>query len=111
LKKNYRLFATTGGGEAFANRRYDIYLRNDQKDEDYTQMPPMGGPYALEQLVQFLKGKISPGSYKKWDLIRNTTKETLGSIALLPSDIGLAWNRLIQASHEKRCYQYSKIKP
>ena len=74
-------------------------------------MPPMSGPYPLEQLVQVLRGNIRPGSYGKWDLLQNTAEGILDSVALLPADIGLAWGRLIQASHAARCSQYLEIKP
>ena len=72
-------------------------------------MLPMNGPYPLEQLIQFLKGN-QPSPLKKWELLRKASEEILVSIALLPADISLAWNRLIQASHEERCSKYLMVK-
>jgi hypothetical protein len=109
-KGNYHLFATTGGGKAFSRKRYDIYLRNDQKDKNYTKMLPMNGPYPLEQLVQFLKGNTRPSFLNKWELLQKASKESLISISLLPTDVYSAWNRLIQAPHLERCPEYPKIK-
>ena len=109
-KENYHLFATTGGGKAFSRRRYDLYLRNDQKDKNYTKMLPMTGPYPLEQLVQFLKGNARPSSLNKWELLQKASKESLISITLLPTDVYSAWNRLVQAPHFERCPEQLKLK-
>jgi len=106
-EKNYHLFATTGGGKPFEKRRYDIYLRNDQADEDFTKMPAMEGKL-LEQLVQLLKGKIH--QYETWPLLRNSGIDVMDSIARFPADIGLAWSRLRNSSHMDRCSQYLESK-
>ena len=102
------MFATTGGGKAWEERRFDIYLRNDQADEDFTKMPTMKQAQLLEQLIQLLKGKIP--QYETWPLLRNSGIDVMDSIARFPADIGLAWSRLRNSSHMDRCPQYLESK-
>jgi hypothetical protein len=104
--KNYHLFATTGGSQK--DRRYDIYLRNDQKDTDFTKMPTINGTYPLEQLVQLLKGKnrLNGNEYT----LQSAFAEILSSAGRLPTDIRLAWARFRQAPYESRCSAYLETK-
>lgn len=107
-KRNYHLFATTGGGKAWEERRFDIYLRNDQADEDFTKMPTMKQAQLLEQLIQLLKGKIT--QYEIWPVFWSSSIDALDSITQFPADISLAWSRLRNSSHMDRCSQYLERK-
>ena len=104
VKKNYHLFATTGGGDAFEERRYDIYLRNDQMDKNFSELPPMKNHQLLEPLVQLLKGNLRQPD--KWVFLKNVGKDVLWSFVELPSDIGLAGSRLFHMAYETRCSSY-----